>query len=147
MKSTLKEKDNAYALLPEEGTDTAVVVPKGLNPRIMEHEIGHIIDAKTLGKATAAEFGKMYSPFKSQLMATIMSPKRTPQYKAEQRAWEYGQVPEDDPIRRAALGSYEQNLKAFRYPILGALGAIGIRSLQRKGKVPATLWDTLKWLK
>ena len=113
-----------------------LLVPKGETTAVLKHEIGHARAAKEVGRSYGA------SRLTSQLRAILTGPRRTPLYRLEEDAWNRGGVSKDDPMRQAALETYESGINQGAYAGRGMLGgaAVGAGS----GKIIKALKGVVK---
>ena len=98
-----------------------VVAPKKADPRILQHELGHVTNfqraqTSTRGPKYRTPTGKERTGFHWRL-------KDSPTYREEVRAWRTAGVSGKDPLRRAALNTYRQAHYGPHREIAGA--AIG----------------------
>ncbi len=117
------EKGNNAAVLQGEERDY-VIIPSKVNPRVAEHEIGHLQDfARRLHEEPGLLKGLLSTIWKPQYEKDIME--------RERRAWEYTQK---TPLKEQALKSYERGFH-YRRALLAAPAAamMFLRGLSRLG--------------
>ena len=134
MKTTLKTNSNALSIFPKiPSGQRAILIPdKFKRGLVIRHELAHTRQAKSRKPLL-----DKYQPISSQLKAGLlfMDPKKTGTYKTERQAWDMAGVPENNPIRQAALKSYEDGLKSLRPVVLSVpIAAIGGVLLKRIAK-------------
>lgn len=96
-----------------------VILPKKVNPRVVEHEIGHLRDFATPEYSDPSFLRRLLAAFwKPTHEKTIME--------RERRAWKYA---EPTPIAKGALKTYEQGFYKGRAQVLAPL----VLGLLRKG--------------
>ena len=136
LNGALKEKHNAFFVLPNNRQGRPAVLISSNASKVLKHELGHYQDALTHGIKTEKEFkSRVYRPYRSTIHSIFGKPENSPMYLAEVRAWNYAKVPEDDPLRQAALKTYRTNLMNLR-PFVYTLPLAGIGSyLLSKGKI------------
>jgi|APSaa5957512622_1039677.scaffolds.fasta_scaffold123075_1 hypothetical protein len=127
----ITKKPNAFAFVPDnESAGLAVYIPDNMKAsKVVAHELGHIEDFKKHNVKGTIGYNKLINTKKS-LFKGIISPKKTSVYSSEVRAWDNAKIKKDDPLRVAALKTYEENLKIYRrtIPIL-----LGVGNLYRLG--------------
>ena len=100
----------AYVPITPDGTKLDAFVFAGANtsPKIVAHELGHRADPnfKAIMRMNKKERVKEMLRLRSTGLH-IISGKNTPLYKGEVTAWENSGVPESDPLRQAALRTYD----------------------------------------
>lgn len=89
---------------PQKGFDKPFVLSLTTHPKILAHELGHVIDYKN-GTFVRENFQKRKSRLKEAIL-TVLAPSKTTQMQNEIRAWDNAKVDASDPLRRAALGTY-----------------------------------------
>lgn len=89
---------------PQKGFDKPLVYSLTTHPKILAHELGHVMDYKN-GTFVRENPYKRKSRLKEAIL-TVLAPSRTTQMQNEIRAWDNAQVDRGDQMRRAALGTY-----------------------------------------
>ena len=89
---------------PQKGFDKPFVLSLTTHPKILAHELGHVMDYKN-GTYVRENFYRRKSRLKEAIL-TILAPSSTTQMQNEIRAWDNAKVDRKDPLRRAALGTY-----------------------------------------
>lgn len=89
---------------PQKGFDRPFVLSLTTHPKILAHELGHVIDYKN-GTFVRENLYKRKSRLKEAIL-TVIAPSKTTQMQNEIRAWDNAKVDASDPLRRAALGTY-----------------------------------------
>jgi hypothetical protein len=114
------------------GGPRAVVIHKGAPKLVFEHEYGHGKDyLQQMKEKGKWDYGANVSGF---LKSVLLGAKGSPRYAAEVRAWDLAGVPEDHPLRRAALRTYSTEMDTLANTVRLGLPAIwGIETLQRPG--------------
>lgn len=92
---------------------------------VYDHEHGHAMQDND-------PMGMKREPLKSVLLGLLLGMKHTPLYRQEVDAWNRAGVAEDDPLRVAALRSYEGVTAPPRYAAVGALAGTGLGYLVNK---------------
>ncbi len=121
-KLILREPTNAAFILGDSPNRPAMLShPDQLNKKVEAHEMGHYIDAIQHDALTRKKYDKVYRAGQSHFRSLFSNPKKTPLYKAEERAWENVGIKAGDPIRDKALATYEFDLKKGRYTLPAAI--------------------------
>ena len=110
------------------GEEPTAIISRDAPTAIYKHEYGHIqtiIDKIKAGKSTASH------PVLNALLTPIVGVKRTPEYRGEEAAWNRSGTDDNDPLRQAALKTYEAGGKGIEWPIrYGIPGYAAIRLMQ-----------------
>lgn len=129
-----RKEQNAYFMPMSNKGDipTSIIMSPGTSNKVYAHESGHALDFRH----QLEEKGKAHMPgaLLSALLAPIVGSKHTPEYLAEQKAWDLGGIKKDDPLRTAALGTYEAGGKSPEYlGRYGIPGTLALKMLLKKG--------------
>lgn len=127
-KAILRDKKNAAVVRGK--TNDYVIIPEKVGARVVEHEIGHLIDlSRPDYKGPGVLTGLLSAFWKPAHRKAIME--------REERAWEHTKK---TPLREKALATYERGFHSMRSKLLsqlaGTLMAGGAMEASNAGGIP-----------